>query len=528
MQMNSPKFKYAMLLAVGLLISNTASAANSPVPSLMTQWETITTSFGTVMVDQGVKLLFILLGLQITLNGLNALRKGHEMTQVVSTFLGTLVTSTFFFAMISLSPTWFPKIIDSWNQLGGAATKTGPLNPGAIFALGLDIVDSIRGVVNKHSGQSPADFLSSIALSIQVVFVETFILLSFLVLAGQLALALIKGYLWLCLGPILLGFGGLSYTKDIAINTLKSAISIGVTILTCYVIAGVAINSVDIFNQQIASFTLDNWVGLWNCVGVAGLIALASWQVPKIANDFINGSVSGGVGETMAQGAVAAAGAAAVTGGVGGMLATAGKGAVDNLAGIISAGGSALNSASDLGKTGLDAVGHATSEMASHTGGIVGGSIRNMLDTSKANFSEGVNDTLGGKVAQSIEASRGGSISQSNGTSQPNAGASTSSLNENNSNRPAGNTAGGNVAGSSPGPGGELPQGGAMGSAETAALTGPGDKPDPIAEAVYQMAQQMSQKPSVADRIRGVGEYIPTESQSVSANVNLSQGSHHD
>ena len=525
--------KFIMLLFAGLLISNTAVAATDPVPSLMQQWQTITSQFGNVMTQQGEHLLFILLGLQLTLNGINALRKGHEMTQVVSTFLGTLITSAFFFAMISLSPTYFPRILDSWNSIGGQATNTGSLNPGAIFSLGLDIVDSIRGVVNKHSGQSPADFLNSIAVSIQVVFVEIFILLSFLVLAGQLALAMLKGYLWLCLGPILLGFGGLSYTKDIAINTLKSAISIGVTILTCYVIAGVAINSVDIFNQQIASFTIDNWTGLWNCVGVSALIALAAWQVPKIANDFINGSISGGVGETMAQGAVAAAGAAAVTGGVGGMLASAGKGAVENLAGIANAGGAALNAASDMGKTGLDAASHAGHEIVGHASGILGGSIRSMLDTTRGNFSGGVSDTFGGKVAQSIESSRGGSIapagsgssgpgsSPAGGAAQPSRSASSNPNVGSGGSSTPGTSLQDSTSASAP-----LDFGHAATATIGGAESGAAEKLDPSAEMFFQLAKQMSQKPSVADRIRSVGDYVPAEGQSVSLNANLG-GSHH-
>jgi type IV secretion system protein TrbL len=527
-------FKY-FILVIGFCVPSFAWAM-APVPSLMQQWQTITSAFGAQVVDVGTKLLFSLMALQFTINGFNYLLREKELMSLVKHIFMTLITTTVFFVFIVKSGDWFPRIIDTWNSIGGQAAHTGPLNPGGIVGLGIQIIEVIRSTVAAKAGSSIVDFMRSVGMSFQVIFVEIFILLSFLVLAGQLALAMLKGYLWLCLGPILLGFGGLSYTKDIAINTLKSAISIGVTILSCYVIAGVAENSVDIFNQQIATFTMDNWVGLWNCVGVSALIALAAWQVPKIANDFINGSISGGVGETMAQGAVAAAGAAAMTGGVGNLLASAGKGAVENLAGIANAGGAALNAASDMGKTGLDAAAHASGEVVGHATGILGGSIRSMLDTSRGNFSDNVNDTLGGKVAQSIEASRGGSISSASGAGSSPGPGGTSTNTSMPGSRASGPSGGSNQLDathassdmSAPPSGGGGIQGGPMGDASNAALTSTNSSPDPLAEAVYQMAQQMSQKPSVADRIRGVGDYVPSEGQSVSLNANLGQGAHHD
>lgn len=422
-----------VFLILGVSLSSVAWAGD-PVPGVLEQWKTITQTFGEAMVKQGAMLLFGLAGIQFTLNGINALRKGSDLQELVMHMVWSLVTITFFFTCIIKSPTWFPQIINGWHALGASGTDTGTLDPGAIMSMGIDIVETMRSTVAAKSGASIVDFMRSVSISFQTLFVELFVLLAFLVLAGQLALAMLKAYLWLCLGPVLLGFGGLSYTKDVAMNTLKSGISIGVTILTCYVIAGMAQASVSIFNKQIASFELDNWVGLWNCVGVASLLAIAAWNVPKLASDFINGTVSGGLGETMATAAVAAGGAAALTGGVGSMMTKTASGAVDALSGLAQAGAAGMNSAHDLGKSGFEAVGHAVKEVASHGGSIVGGSARDMLDTSVSKMKEGANNSFGGRVAQSIDASRSGTMSPadgnrssgSSGASSTQPGASTS------------------------------------------------------------------------------------------------------
>ena len=378
-------------LLLGMLLSGAAYAAD-PVPGMMDQWKTVTTQFGETMVRQGAMLLFGLAGIQFAINGLNALRKGSDIQELVMHMVWTLVTITFFWTCIIKSPTWFPYIIDSWNAMGGAGTNTGPLDPGAIFVMGLDIVESIRSTVHAKVGISLTDMFRSLFISFQVLFVELFILLAFLVLAGQLALALLKGYLWFALGPVLLGFGGMKYTQDMALNTLKSGISVGVTLLTTYAIAAMAQASVGIFNSQIATFELDNWMGLWNCVGVAALIAMAAWNVPKIANDFVNGSISGGLGETLATGAVAAGGAAALAGGVGGMIADAGQKAAANLGQVAQFG---MNASGGGSGDGVGAIAQAAGG-GSAGGGITGGSINNMLDTSPSQTrAGGGNDAFG-------------------------------------------------------------------------------------------------------------------------------------
>lgn len=369
-----------------MMLSGVAYAAD-PVPGMMDQWKSITTAFGETMVRQGAMLLFGLAGIQFAINGLNALRKGSDIQELVMHMVWTLVTITFFWTCIIKSPTWFPYIIDSWNAMGGAGTNTGSLDPAAIFVMGLDIVESIRSTVLAKAGISLTDMFRSLFISFQVLFVELFILLSFLVLAGQLALALLKGYLWFALGPVLLGFGGLKYTQDMALGTLKSGVSVGVTLLTTYAVAAMAQASVGIFNSQIETFELDNWMGLWNCVGVSALLAMAAWNVPKFANDFVNGSISGGLGETLATGAVAAGGAAALAGGVGGMIADAGQKAAANLGQVAQFGKNAPGGGSG------DGVG-AISQVAGNA--ITGGSLNNMLDTSPSQTrAGGGNDAFG-------------------------------------------------------------------------------------------------------------------------------------
>lgn len=341
--------KRLMLLVLCLLVSG-AAWAGDPVPGMLDQFKQATTHFSEVMVRQGGLLLASLAGLQFTYNGVKHLAtKGNDdLLPLLGSWIMQLVNVSIFFTIITKSPVWFPYILDQWHGIGAAGAGTGPLDPGAIMSMGIDLIESIRAAVAAKAGASFADMMRSFAIALQLIALQLFILAAFLVLAGQLALAMIKGYLWLCVGPLLLGFSGLNSTRDIAMNTLKAAISIGVTILTCYVIAGIAKAAVPMWNEQIAAFTLDNWGPMWSMVAMAVFLALAAWNVPKVANDFINGTVSGGVGEVMATGAAAvgaAAGLASVaTGGIGGLIkgANSAAGAASSLASVASQAGNAM------------------------------------------------------------------------------------------------------------------------------------------------------------------------------------------
>lgn len=500
------KMRRVFFLMLTLLYPATVFGAVDPVPGMMTQWKTITTAFGTTMVHHGAMLLFTLAGIQFTMNGLNALRKGTELQEMVMHMVWTLFTITFFFAVINKSPTWFPYIIDQWNALGGAGTHTGPLDPGAIFGMGIDIVETIRATVSAKSEASVIDLMNSIGFSFQVLFVELFILLSFLVLAGQLALAMLKGYLWFCLGPVLLGFGGMKYTQDVALNTLKSAISIGVTILTCYAIAAMAQASVGIFNAQIATFELTNWWGLWNCVGVAALIALAAWNVPKIANDFVNGSISGGLGETFATGAASAGGAAAVAGGVAGMLENAGQKAaakLEEVAHRMDGGGSPAGG----GVGAIAQAGGADSPGGSRFGGGVG----SMLDTSPSQMrSAGGNDVLGGGTSRGADMSPAGGTGKDGGASDTPTGGQAADRNGDGASSGSANLGDGTQAKLSP------QGGGSSGSISNEQL---GKQLEELAGMIGQQNQ-----PTVAERIRNIAGYVPSESQGVSVNAQLGGG----
>lgn len=424
--------KRYLSIFIGLLCLVAAFGANAEdlvqatgFPTVLDQFKEASSKFGQNMVRVGGQLLFGLASIQVVWNSIDMMLKGSfELKSVMANLVRTCMVTTFFFMMLSKSTTWFPYILSEWNRIGGSAASTGSLDPGGLMFAGISLAEAMRTTAVEKMGNSLADMMRSFSISLQLLVVYIFVLLAFFVLAAQLALAMIKGYLWLCIGPLLIGFGGLKSTRDIAVNTMKAAISIGVVIVTVYVIAGITLLIVPTWNSLITQFTLDNWIPFWGIVVSSGLLALAAWQVPKIANDFINGSVSAGVSEVASAGVTAAAGAVGAATGAGAIAGLAASSGASSLSGIMQAASAGMAAAGDAGKSGI---GQVTSGL-----GQVAGTAMDMASNATADHGKKVleriqtagKDTIGGKIASQLESERGGSISMpgSSPNGSPNVG----------------------------------------------------------------------------------------------------------
>lgn len=453
-------------------------------------FETSAKAFNSRMISAGATLLLLLLIIQLIWSLGSMLLKGKlNLVGAIGTMINHMVIALIFLALIGLSPRFIDLFINEWHRIGGVGAGTGPLNPVGILVQGFSTVANILDAIAK----ADPGWLTSIGYSLLGIIISVLVLLCYLLIAGQMALVTIKAYFWICIAPILLGFGSIKNFRDIATNTMKSSISMGAIILMVYVIAGVAKEASTQFGTLMAQFGNDNWAPLWALLTVMGILAFAALQVPKFANDFFNGTVSGGVGEVMGAAIGAAAGAAAVAAGGTAVAKTAAGATTDQLAGVMKATGAAMQDASDHGKGGVGAFLHASGAMAGAAGGMMADSGKSAVKSFMDRHSSAGESTLGGKVADKINAGRGGSIANAS-----NGGASV----------PGSNPDVGNGTRSTVGNGStdSLPSGaGALGGTSGSG----GNDTNPTAG------------PSLAESIRDLKGYVPDDSATVGVNTNL-------
>ena len=311
---------------------------------------------------------------------------------VVAAIIKKLMTIGIFWTILVYGPAWFPLIIQSFVQIGGAASgEPTPLTPSGILQHGRDIAAILfNGAINNSSILSPvASTIAGLALMIAALAV----LVSYLVITVHFIMAMVESYLVIGAGYIFLGFGGSRWTSNYAEKYISQVISVGARLMVLYLVIGVG---EQFANQWITEASAAVAVGaaninpIWEIMMEVAIYGIICWILPKIAGNVIGGtlSVSGGdafgmaaagatagiaaasaalaltgVGAPAAAGASAVAGAANAAGAAAGTAGTIG-GAAGTIAGAGASGGSAVagaGGAAGFGSAAFAAPGAGTS-----------------------------------------------------------------------------------------------------------------------------------------------------------------------
>jgi type IV secretion system protein TrbL len=306
-------------------------------------------------------------------------------------------------------------IISSLQQLGNQAAGVDGLTPSSLVTMGFIL---LGGVLSNLSFTLPA--LVNVCLAFAILIILSAI-------AINMAILLISEWFLLYAGLFFLGFGGSSWTSDMAINYFKTVLGIGIQLFAMTLIAGVGIsllsaNLAEMEKAAQAGAKLAN-----DMLSLDLVLCLAIWmlssKLPPLLAGIITGSGTGNIGGVSAgsvAGAVMAgatmAGAAMAAGGAG-MLSGAANvaGAMDAASAASGSGGmdgNSMDSGSPMMNTGpKKATMDAPSMGDNDTGGSSSGGqstssrIANAVKSmAKEKKDEVVGKTLGGRIATSIRA----------------------------------------------------------------------------------------------------------------------------
>jgi len=406
-----------LVTLLGCVVSAQAADATQPLglgTPVMDAFTEITKSFEAALKPAGLRLFGLLMLIEASVWSFKTLMQ--DETSVGSWAFGLtqkIMIWGFFAWLLKDSHGIMTAIIRSFFVLGGTATGLGAtLNPSDLLYTGIETAVAI----SSDADLTALSFLEKPLIVLTAILAELCIMAAFVVAAAQLVMAQVEAMVVIAAAPVLLSFGALSFTRDIAVNVLRHALSTGVKVLTIYMIAGLMTKLGPVFTQVLRdnSEQLMSSPGqLLEVIGVALLLLLLSFFVPTIANSMLSGST--GLSGTAALGAAVGAAAAAATGGaaaasVAGTVGKAGAAGAMEATGIAKALGAGMESAHDMGLSGASAMGHAVGEVASHGLGLSSQAASNMTSNVGSAFAAGVEGTTGGKIASAIQASRGGSM----------------------------------------------------------------------------------------------------------------------
>ena len=342
----------AALIGVTLALYSTAASAQltnqGMLDQVVTEFATRATSWQTVVMNAAMFLFWTLgtISLVITF-GFMALRKA-DIGEFFAEFIRFILFFGFFLWLLRNGPAFANSIIQSLARIGEQASGVASVTPSGIVDIGFMI---LKQAFSNSSIWSPVDSFIGVALSLGIL-----ILLA--VVAINMLLLLVSGWLLMYAGIFFLGFGGSRWTSDMAINYYKTVLGVAVQIMTMVLLVGIGNDLLSSFYARMNTGTLnfeELGVMLVFCVALLMLVN----RVPPLVAGIITGSGIGGAGGIGNFGAGAAIGAA--------------MGAASMAAGAASVAGAAVMGGAASAAGGMSAIKAAFEKAGSSAGGESGG-----------------------------------------------------------------------------------------------------------------------------------------------------------
>ncbi|WP_313303514.1 P-type conjugative transfer protein TrbL [Diaphorobacter sp.] len=342
----------AALIGVTLALYSTAASAQltnqGMLDQVVTEFATRATSWQTVVINAAMFLFWTLgtISLVITF-GFMALRKA-DIGEFFAEFIRFILFFGFFLWLLRNGPAFANSIIQSLARIGEQASGVASVTPSGIVDIGFMI---LKQAFRNSSIWSPVDSFIGVALSVGIL-----ILLA--VVAVNMLLLLVSGWLLMYAGIFFLGFGGSRWTSDMAINYYKTVLGVAVQIMTMVLLVGIGNDLLSSFYARMNTGTLnfeELGVMLVFCVALLMLVN----RVPPLVAGVITGSGIGGAGGIGNFGAGAAIGAA--------------MGAAGMAAGAASVAGAAVMGGAASAAGGISAVKAAFEKAGASASGESGG-----------------------------------------------------------------------------------------------------------------------------------------------------------
>ena len=282
-----------------------------------------------------------------------ALEKSDAQSLVASIIRKVMVIGIFYTLLIQ-APQWFPRIIQSFVQIGGSASGTAtPLNPSDIFKMGATIAGTLL-----NAAANTTSLLTGFSGSLALIFAAAVIFISYGVIAVHFVMAMVESYLLVGAGYIFLGFGGSRWTSSYAERYVSQVISIGSRLMVLYLVIGLGQQFATqwIAAAQVAANGASANLSLsWTLAAQIAMYAVICWTVPKLVSNVIGGTLSASAGDAVGIGVAAATAtlsAAGLASGVGAPAASAGAASASSSVAAAASFSNAASAASTGAATG--------------------------------------------------------------------------------------------------------------------------------------------------------------------------------
>ena len=332
-------------------------------------------------------------------HGMLLFRKA-DIAEFYGEFIRFIVFTGFFWWLLTNGPQMAHDIIGSMQTLGNTASGIAGTTPSGIVDVGFKIFNTI---VQQSSIASPV-------MSTAGLIMATIVIAILALIAANMLILLVSGWILAYAGVFYLGFGGSRWTSDIAISYFKTVLNIGVQLMTMVLLVGIGQQFINTYYAQMdANINLNDMAAM--LVAAIVLLVLVN-KIPPMIGHIAQGGGTHALGGGFGAGsAIAAAGVAGAAAAMAGSTTVAGAA---NIAGGAQAVMAAAKQASQNSSS--------ASDLVSRMGGIVSGALDS--NTSSSSSSASTSSPLAAAMGDSL-ASNNLSSSSSGTTNQGSKSSST-------------------------------------------------------------------------------------------------------
>ena len=324
-------------------------------------------------------------------NGMLLFRKA-DIAEFYGEFIRFIVFTGFFWWLLTNGPAMAIDVIDSMRTLGGTASGISGSTPSGIGDVGFKIFNT---VVQQSSIASPIISTAGIIMAIIIIAILALI-------AANMLILLVSGWILAYAGVFYLGFGGSRWTSDIAISYFKTVLNLGIQLMTMVLLVGIGQQFINVYYAQMdANMNLNDLASM--LVAAIVLLVLVN-KIPPMIGHIAQGGGTHALGNGFGTGsAIAAAGVAGAAAAMAGSTAVAGAA---NIAGGAQAVLAAAKQASQNSSS--------ASDLVSRMGGIVSGALDSNTSSSSSSASSPLAAAMGDSLASNnFSSSSSGTTNQS-------------------------------------------------------------------------------------------------------------------
>ena len=274
----------ALWLAFSAMDAHAQVDPSGVLDNVLTRYQAAASGWAGVITRAATWLFWCLATISLVwTGGMLALRKA-DIGEFFAEFFRFIMFTGFFWWLLLNGPNFASSIYASLRQLGGNATGLGGgLSPSGVVDVGFAIFNR---VIDQSSLWSPVN--SAVGIIIAAI-----ILVILALVAVNMLLMLVSGWILAYGGVFFLGFGGSRWTSDMAIGYFKTVLNVAMQLFAMVLIVGIGRTFLDDdYSRMSVSITIKE-MGVMLIVAVV-LLYLVN-KVPSMLGGIATGAGVGSV-----------------------------------------------------------------------------------------------------------------------------------------------------------------------------------------------------------------------------------------